>query len=164
MANLGRTLHRRYNLTSIYSSPLERAMETATLIAGEYGLKVIAESGLNELDAGRWTGARFDELQANEQWREYNAHRSLRAAPEGESLLDVQVRAWASLHKIVMQYEGEEIAAVTHGDVIRALLMLFLGMPLDYLLRLEVSPASVSEISISGGQTVVHRINALLVE
>ena len=124
----------------------------------------MSDDGLNELDVGDWMGMRFDELHHRREWLEYNQHRSTNSPPGGESLLAVQARAWQSVSKIVARRPGEQVAVVTHADVIRALLMLLLGVSLDHLLRMEIAPASVSDISIDSGEILVHGFNALLFE
>jgi broad specificity phosphatase PhoE len=93
---LGQSLCERYKLAAVYSSPLERAMETAGFVAQPQSLSVIAEEGVNELDFGAWAGARFRDLHNSPEWQSYNQNRSLRSAPGGETLSNVQSRAWTS--------------------------------------------------------------------
>ena len=159
--NLAQYLFEKRQLGAVYSGPLERAMETAHLVALPQSLSVTVDEGINELDFGTWVGAKFSDLDANPEWQEYNRTRSLTAAPEGESLLDVQERASKSLRALAAAHQDETVAVVTHGDVIRAVLMLLLGMPLDHILRLEINPASVSEISMGSGLPVVHGVNQI---
>jgi broad specificity phosphatase PhoE len=83
-------------IDAIYSSPVQRATETATVIAGALGLPVQAEPAIEELDFGRWTGQTFDELSSDSDWRTYNQFRSAAPLAGGGFLLDVQARviAW----------------------------------------------------------------------
>jgi probable phosphoglycerate mutase len=73
--------------------------------------------------------------------------------------MEVQARAWKSLESIQARHPQGTVAAVTHGDVVRSLLLLLLGMPLDHILRLEVAPASVSEIVLGGSEPLISSIN-----
>ena len=146
-------------MDALVSSPLERAIETARLIADPQGLDFTLDEGLNELESGSWVGKPFSELKHCDGWQQFNRLRSLTRAPGGESLMEVQARAWKSLETIQARYPEKTVAAITHGDVIRALLLLLLGMPLDHILRLEVSPASVSEVVLSPGEPLVRTIN-----
>jgi probable phosphoglycerate mutase len=148
-------------LRAIYSSPLERATETANVIARRQNLspEVTIDERLTEIDFGEWTGLTFDFLQASVEWKRYNASRSLHAPPGGESLTNVQSRAWECLSGISERFPGATIAVVTHADVIRALLVLFLGMPLDHLLRFEVAPASITAVNMGGDYAVVSNVN-----
>ena len=162
---LSQNLLGRYKFSAVYSSPLERAMETAGFIAGAAGLNVIRNDGVNEIDFGAWTGMRFADLHNLQEWRDYNGNRALSSAPGGETLTEVQTRAWKSLHKIALDHIARDhgsqtVAIVSHGDVIRALLILLLGMPLDHILRFEISPASFTEISLGPAGPVIHAINS----
>ena len=155
----GQALKARYTIDAVVSSPLQRATQTARLIADPQSLDVSTDEGLNELEFGSWMGKSFSDLKQCEEWRQFNQLRSLTRAPGGESLIEVQARAWKSLEKIQASHPDDTVAAITHGDVIRALLLLLLGMSLDHILRLEVAPASVSEIVLGGGEPLVRSIN-----
>ncbi len=158
---LAEALKRRFRIEATVSSPLERAAETAQAIAKLQSTDVLIDEGFTELDFGAWMGKRFSELNEAEGWREYNRLRSLSSAPGGELLADVQARAWKSLRGLDEQYKDATLAIVTHGDVVRALLMLLLGMPTDHILRLEIAPASVSEI-VMAREPVVRAVNQIL--
>jgi broad specificity phosphatase PhoE len=155
----GGFLKSRYRLDAIVSSPLERAIETAQFVGDVAGLAVSSEEGLNELEFGSWMGKPFSELKDCEEWQHFNRLRSITRAPGGESLIEVQQRAWRSLEGIVARHQDATVAAVTHGDVIRCLLLLLFGMPLDHIARLEIAPASVSEIVLGEGDPLVRSIN-----
>jgi broad specificity phosphatase PhoE len=155
----GEALKARYKIDAVVSSPLERATETAQFIAGPQNVSVSTEEGLNELDCGTWVGQAFSDLKDSEEWRQYNRHRSTKRPPGGESLMEAQARGWRSLENICTGHQNATIAVITHGDIIRGLLLLLLGMPLDHILRLEIEPASVSEIAVDGGNVLVRSIN-----
>ena len=156
---VGSALRKEVELAAVYTSPLERAVETAERIARPQNLTVARRDGLNELDFGSWRGLSFGELHERGDWHSYNRHRSLESAPGGESLAQVQTRAWRCLQEIMAAHDGQTVAAVSHGDVIRALLLLLLGMPLDFILRIEVGPASVTEIRFEDGEPRVGYLN-----
>lgn len=158
-ATLGQVLRQEVSLAAVYSSPLERTVETARLIADPQGLPVSVEPGLNEVDFGDWMGLSFDELHGRGEWQDYNAHRALRSPPGGESLAAVQARVQSCLQKMQQIHRDETIAAVSHGDVIRTLIMLLLGMPLDNVLRLQIDPGSASEVHFDGGIPSLRNTN-----
>ena len=148
---VGRELREEVRLAAVYTSPLERAVETAERIASAQNLPVVVKEGLNEFDFGSWQGLTFAELHQRSEWHAYNRHRSLEGAPGGESLAEVQARAWRCVQEIMAVHGSDEtVAVVSHGDVIRALLLLVLGMPLDYVSRIEVGPASITQIEFEG--------------
>lgn len=159
--DLGRNLAAIGDLQAVYCSPLERAQETAAPIALAQGLAVRTEAAFVELDYGEWTGRCFEEVRQHAYWAEYNRFRSMSKAPGGESLMEVQSRAWDALFRIIGTSPSDSaVAIVTHGDVIRALMLLFLGMPLDFIYRLEVLPASICTVSAAPGLApVVHSLN-----
>jgi broad specificity phosphatase PhoE len=159
---LAQKLRDRYRINEVISSPMERALETARFIADCQGLEVSIDEGINEVDCGSWMGKSFSELLESEEWKRYNKLRSTSRAPEGEFVMEVQTRAWGALERILAQYRDVKdatAAVVSHGDVIRALLVLLLGMPVDYIHRLEVAPASVSEVLVGVGHPRVLMIN-----
>jgi broad specificity phosphatase PhoE len=155
----GQAIRRRYQLHQVISSPMERAQETAGLIARPQNLSVSIDEAFNELDVGQWTGKTIEDLQSSPSWKQYNQLRSLYAPPGGERLIDVQQRSWNALDRMIREQREGTVAIVTHGDVIRSLLLLFLGAPLDHILRLEVGTGSVSEVNFDDGQPLVRTIN-----
>lgn len=152
-------LRERYRLSLVVSSPMQRTVETAKIVAAAQDLDVSVEEGLNELDVGEWLGKSVEELRGLEEWKRYNRARSLYAPPGGESLLEVQRRSWAALQEVCGRQREGTVLAVTHGDVIRSLLLLFLGAPLDHILRLEAAPGSVSEIMLGEGGPLIRVVN-----
>ncbi len=159
---LASQLRERYRIDEIVSSPMDRAKETAEAISGAEGQHIVFDEGLQELDFGEWLGKPFAELTSDERWKVYNRHRSLNSAPGGEFMLQVQLRAWAALERAIARHSGKReatIAVVSHGDVVRGLLMLFLGIPLDYIHRLEAGTASVSEVILGGAYPQVITMN-----
>ena len=159
---LTEALTRQYALDAILSSPLERALETARPLAKAHGKSVIVDEGITEIDFGTWVGKSFDELAESVEWNSYNRQRSIHWPPEGESMMEVQARAWRTLERTVRQFEsGATIAMVTHGDVIRCLLVLVLGMSIDHIHRIEIAPGSVSEILVGEHEPLARRVNQI---
>jgi broad specificity phosphatase PhoE len=147
-------------LTAVLASPLTRTMETATPIARSHDLDVLAQPAFGEFEFGAWTGRRFrDDLDADPLWQRFNRVRSLTHPPRGELMLDVQQRAITALLAAATAFPGGRVAVVSHGDVIRAALMYILGTPLDFVHRLEISPASVSIVTVDGDGAVVRQVN-----
>jgi broad specificity phosphatase PhoE len=131
-------------LRAVYTSPLERALETAAAVARRHGLVPCPLDDLGEMRLGAWEGKSFAELDHLEHFKRFNAYRSTVRAPGGELMLETQTRMVARLAALAHQHPGETIAVVSHGDPLRAVVAHHLGIPLDHLLRFEISPASVS--------------------
>lgn len=141
----------RLPLAAIYSSPLERARETAEAIAAGAGTLSIVDE-LNEIDFGEWTGLPFDELNRRYEWTAFNRYRASTPIPGGEWMRNVQMRAFRALRTMHRAHGDSPIAVVSHGDVLRALVAKVIDVPLDRLDSFRIDPASVSvlEPAMSG--------------
>jgi probable phosphoglycerate mutase len=135
-------------IAAIYASPLQRTRESAEIVAARLGLPIEFRDDLLELDFGEWTGATFDSIRADPRWQAWSTQRSLAAIPGGESMRAVQQRVVAALLELNERHLHETVVLVSHGDVIRAVLLFALGMPLDLYNRIEIGPGSISTISI----------------
>lgn len=133
---------------AVYSGPLERARETGAALAERLALPLRQAPGLDELDYGDWTGRSLESLSGDPVWRAFNASRGATRVPGGETMGEVMVRAVAELERLRRAHPDGMVAAVSHGDVIRGLLLHALGIPLDHIHRLEVAPASVSTLRL----------------
>ncbi len=161
---LSLALKERYQVQEIISSPLERALETAQYLADALQLSISTDDDIVELDYGNWMGLTFTEIRQSDEWEHYNRLRSISSPPRGELMMQVQARAWTAMERILARHAGREtatVAVVSHGDVIRALLILLLGMPLDHIHRFEVSLASLSEVVFDGRYARIVRINQI---
>ena len=108
---------------------------------------------------GAWTGQEFLALASVLQWQQFNSFRSGTRAPGGELMLEVQVRIVAVLERLRTQYTHGVIAVVSHGDVIKAALGHYAGIPLDLLQRLVINTASVSMVAVNNYGPQLLRIN-----
>jgi probable phosphomutase (TIGR03848 family) len=144
----------------IVSSPLERAQETALPLAKYHGLQIQTEPAFIEVNCGDWTGKRIAELSADLLWKQWNAFRSSTRIPNGETMLEIQTRAVGALLNLHQEFPDKTIAIISHGDIIRALLLHFLQMPLDAIHRLEISPASWSIVRLFETSAQVLTMNA----
>jgi broad specificity phosphatase PhoE len=138
---------RQQRIGRIYSSPQPRARETAQFLAELYGETVRIAPEIDEIDFGAWTSRTFEELHEIAQWREFNLARSCTRIPNG-LMVEVQARVLAWIERLCGRHPTMTLALVSHADVIRVALAHCLGMPLDLLLRLEVSPASISIVAM----------------
>ena len=126
---------RGITLQAIYSSPLERALETAETIARSMNLEVSTNPAFDEVDFGDWTGKSFDTLANDERWRRFNSVRSATRIPGGESFVEVQTRIVTEMERI--SAHNERVAIVSHADVIKAAIGYFTATPIDLLQRIE---------------------------
>jgi probable phosphoglycerate mutase len=147
-------------LAAIYSSPLERTMETAQAVAAHHPHLVIqTNEGVGEVRYGDWEGRSISELQGRKMWRMVQQTPSRASFPGGETMRGVQIRAVEAVEALVAAHPRDLIAVVSHADLIKMLLAHYLGMHLDQFQRLVISPASISTLSLEYGRPYVGSIN-----
>ncbi|MDD2672158.1 MAG: histidine phosphatase family protein [Syntrophales bacterium] len=143
----------------IFCSPLERACETARSIAERTGARITISRELDEIDFGDWTGCGISSLSGNPAWRGFNDHRSTTRIPGGEMMIGVQHRIITELDRIRAEFPGRILAIVSHGDVIKSAILYYAGIPLDFIERIEIAPASASGIRLGDGGPRILGIN-----
>jgi probable phosphoglycerate mutase len=146
-------------IRAIYTSPLERARETAEPLARRLGIEPRVTDALGEVRLGEWTGRTFEELQRDPRWRQFNTFRSGARIPGGETMLEIQQRTIGALEAMHREHPDGTVAVVSHGDPIRVILCYYLGMPLDFIHRLEIETASVSVVKLGDDWAQVLRVN-----
>lgn len=136
-------------LAGVYTSPLERCRETAAAIARTRGLRPRIDRRFIEVDYGRWSGRRLNDLRQLRAWSRLLETPSRFRFPGGsESLGGAQQRAVAGVEVLALRYPEKTIALVSHNDIIRLVLAYYLGMPTDLMHRLHVEPTSVSVVEL----------------
>lgn len=154
---------KRTEIEALFSSPLERARETALPLAVQRGLSLNIVEELSEIDYGLWTGKTFEELSFDPLWTLYNTYRGKVRIPDGEMMLEVACRMSALIERLRKVHSGTVIL-VSHGDPIKSAIAHYAGIPLDFLLRFDVQPASVSILKIDDYGAQVLTVNNNLQE
>ncbi len=149
-------------IAAVYSSPLQRALATAQPLAQALDLEIQTEEGLIEMDIGEAEGRPLTELQ--ERFPDFlRAWRSDELAdvpmPGGESLRQVQERAWGAVESLRERHDNETVAAVSHNFVILTLLCRALDLPLARFRRLKHDLAAVSIVEVAKERQVVLSLN-----
>lgn len=144
---------------AIFTSPLERTQETAALIADRLGLQPYLEPALLEVAYGDWTGEAYAEFDPAGPWPRYNSFRSGTRIPGGELMLETQSRIVCWMLQQQSQRPDETLVIVSHGDVIRSALVYFLGMPIDLMLRVEITQGSITTLQIDRDGAKALKIN-----
>jgi broad specificity phosphatase PhoE len=135
-------------LTAVYSSPLQRAIDTAAPLAADHGLHVQVRPALTDMDFGEWTGVAVEELERDPAWQAFNRDRRRACPPGGEPLDRVYRRVVRELQWMAPAHPGETVVIVTHAELIRCALSAFSGRTLDEVLAVEIHPGWVSAIGI----------------
>jgi probable phosphoglycerate mutase len=146
-------------LDAVYSSPIERARETAEPLARAGGLAVRVREAFTEFDFGEWSGATFEALAATPGWDTFNGYRAGARPPGGETSLEVMARVVGELERLALEHGDGRIAVVSHGDPIKLPLAHYLGVPVEIAHRIEISPASVSVLELSRSHARLLRLN-----
>lgn len=156
----------------IVSSPLDRCVQTADLIAGHLGtVDRSVHAGLGECRYGAWTGRAIRDLTADPLWSVVQDRPSEARFPasrdyESESLAEVQDRALRAIRETdahVLERHGPDACwvAVSHGDVIKAVLSHAAGAHLDDFQRFVVDPGSVSAVRYTSRRPFLLRLNGV---
>jgi len=145
---------------ALYTSPLERARETAAPIAAATGVKAVVDRGLNECDFGEWTGASLRRLARKREWGTVQRSPSTFRFPGGESFMEMQHRIVTSLERLRDAHAGGTIVCVSHADPIKAALAHALGSHLDQFQRLVVGTCSISVVAWSPFGPIVLAVNS----
>jgi probable phosphoglycerate mutase len=145
---------------ALYTSPLERARETAAPIAKALHLRAVLERGLLECDFGAWTGKKLALLAKKPEWRNVQQAPSSFRFPDGESFAEMQLRIWSTLERLAAKHRGKTIVVVSHADPIKAAVTYAQGVPLDLFQRTVISTCSISALAIGAGAPMVLCVNS----
>jgi probable phosphomutase (TIGR03848 family) len=154
----------------VVSSPLQRCVETAQILAGGLsGVTVRTDERLGECRYGAWTGGSLKELAEEPLWRIVQDQPSAARFPDGEmftgeSIAEMQARGLQAVREIDAVVQADHgphalWALVSHGDVIKSILADAAGAHLDNFQRIIVSPASLSVISYTDRRPYLLRVN-----
>ncbi len=148
-------------LNALYTSDLSRAVDSAELIARPFGLKPIIMKELRERHFGHWEGMTFEEIK--EQYPdEFNAwaRDPLEFSPiGGESTEDVSKRIMPVFNNILQSHLNHNLVIMSHGGVNRVILCNLLGIPLQYIFRIEQDFACINLIEFYGDNHTVKVMN-----
>lgn len=148
-------------LAAVYSSPLERARETAAPLARARHLAVRIERGLLECDFGEWTGGKLAALAKKPEWQTIQRYPSGFRFPGGESFTEMQTRITDTLARLVERHRGKTIVAVSHADPIKVAVAHALGSHLDLFQRIMIGTASITAIAYRREGPSVLTVNSL---
>ena len=145
---------------AVYTSPLERARETAAPIGKVRGLRPIVDRGLVECDFGEWTGAELGKLMKLPEWATVQRAPSTFTFPGGEIFSGMQHRIVSAIDKLRAAHPGGTIVCVSHADPIKAAVAHALGTHLDLFQRIVISTCAISVLVFSTGGPAVLAVNS----
>jgi probable phosphoglycerate mutase len=147
------------DIAAVYSSPLERTIETAQPLAKARGLRIQRMNDLGEVKFGEWQGQTLKVLSNKKEWRIVQAAPSTFQFPDGESFRETQSRAVGAVEKIIAAHPKDTVVAFSHGDVIKLIVAYYSGIALDNFQRIGISPASISVIELGPMGARIGRLN-----
>jgi probable phosphomutase (TIGR03848 family) len=149
-----------FPIKGVYSSPLDRAMETATPIAQKHSLPIIARLGLTEVDIGEWQGKKVKGLSRLRIWRIVQSAPTRMRFPGGETFIEAQYRICQELEALAVLHQPEDIIiCVSHADPIKLAVSFYLGLPMDLFQRINISPASISVLHLGENGSSLLTLN-----
>lgn len=152
---------RQTKLDAIYVSPLKRARQTSCALLQHDGRTEIVHPGLREVDFGKWTGLSWQEVADKFGVHALDWLKALRydQIPGSEPFAEFRGRVAKCLHEVLERHNGQNVALVCHGGVIRMLLALMLDLPLEKTSGFEVDYASVTVIGCDARGPLIQLLN-----
>jgi probable phosphomutase (TIGR03848 family) len=147
-------------IKAIYSSPIERTLETAQAVASRHRLDVQVLDDIGEVQYGTWTNRSLKSLARTKLWVTVQRFPSAARFPQGETLREVQARAIAELERIQARHPKQMVCVVSHADVIKLVVAHYLGVHIDLFQRIAIGPASVSAVAVNDQVPMVLSVNA----
>lgn len=147
-------------IAAIYSSPLERALETANPIADGRDIQIQPVPGLMDTDIGEWQGAELKKLRKLPEWKQVQQAPSRFRFPGGDSFVEQQARLIAEVERIAHLHNPNDLVAlVFHADPIKMVMAYYLGMPLDAFQRLACGAGSLSVLLLGETSAMLVQMN-----
>ncbi len=146
-------------IKAIYTSPLERAVETAGPLARTLKLEIQLCPDLMDTHVGKWEGVELKKLYKKPLWKIVQAAPSRARFPEGESFQELQTRVVNVIETIQAAHKKDIVAVVFHADPIKIAIAYYLGLPLDAFQRLSIDAGSVSMLVLGDSGARLTALN-----
>lgn len=136
----------------IYASDLDRAIETANIIAEPHDLEVVCSKSMRELGFGIWEGLTYDEIinkwpESMKKWQ--NDPLNVKP-PNGETLAELMERTSDFLMAVAKNHPDKTILIATHAGPIRAILSVLLDLKWEFFWKFKISNTSLTIIDYDG--------------
>ena len=148
-------------IKALYSSPLERAVETAEPLSQSLGLEIQLRPDLTDTDVGAWEGRSWKVLGRTRLWKVIQETPSQFQFPGGETFVQTQLRIVRTLDAIARAHTEELIAVVFHADPIKMAVAHYLGLPLDNFQQLTAHTGSVTILKMDGSFVKLLALNLM---
>jgi len=150
-----------YPIDHIFSSDLTRAYETAIILGNSLGLVVEKIGNLREMSFGVWEGLTIEEIKNKygshySVWRDKPSNANI---PNGEMLLEVQKRGLKAIHHLINNYKDKNIAIISHGTIIKTILLGILDIDLSNFYKIKQDNTSLNIIDFKNYGPVINTLN-----
>lgn len=148
-------------LRAIYSSPMKRAMQTASIVAQPHALSVTPLADLREGSVGRWENRTWPDIKASEPeaYQLFINHPDTFGYAGGENFNQVLSRVRPVFHSLLKQHAGESIAVIGHQIVNRVFVADIMGLPMKFARTMKFANAGVTLIGVENEQPVLISLN-----
>jgi broad specificity phosphatase PhoE len=148
-------------IDGIYSSPLSRAFETATIVGENRNVAVRGEEGFIDIDFGAWQGLSHQKVKEEykDLYETWLAQPDLVTFPDGESLKEVRIRSMESLEEVIKNNPEKTLALVSHRVVLKVLLCTILGLELSRFWYLRQDTCAINRVEYKDGNYFLTLIN-----
>ena len=158
----GRML-KELNISAIYSSPIDRAIQTANIVGNHCDLEVVTDDRLIELDMGKFTKMPYDEIFARHGNVFLKFYEGSEEVSENgvETFSQVQKRVFEMVDFVIDKHKNENVVLVTHMDPIKAMIGKVLKLRSEVLFELIIANASLNVFKNSEQKFYLTAINAM---
>lgn len=148
-------------IDGIYSSPLSRAFETATIVGENRNVEVRGEEGLIDIDFGAWQGLSHQKVKEEykDLYETWLAQPDLVTFPDGETLQEVRRRSMGALEMVIKNNPGKTLALVSHRVVLKVLLCTILGLELSRFWYLRQDTCAINRVEYKDGNYFLTLLN-----
>jgi len=149
---------------AIFTSPLQRAHQTAHILAEPHGLPVRSLEALSECDVGRWEGLSWDEVRSQDPtlWAAFDADPGTQPYAGGESFQQVQDRVIPALQQLLMDHPVENILVVTHNIVARVIVAHVTQTPISQARRIRQDNGGITILATDAENWKLVTLNSIL--
>jgi broad specificity phosphatase PhoE len=144
-----------------YSSPLSRARDTATAICRHHKLQVEDLPGLGDINYGEWQGLPLTEVKKvyADLYRQWETAPHTVRFPRGETLEEVELRAWAAVEEAVKRHPGRTVLLAAHRAVNKVLIARFIGLDNSHFWRIGQDTTAINRFHLVGDVWHIMSVN-----
>lgn len=151
------------DVSRVYSSPIQRTLQTARVVAQHNSVEVIQDDRLIEIETGSFTGVRYDDLVASQGdvLARFYENEAVPAAPGVETFGSVRERVRSIVRFVLERHPGENVVLVTHMDPIKAMLSTVLAIRPRDMYNLVIANGSLNIFLEGEGRFSLGGLNVM---